>query len=192
MSALLATFFPCCGGDTKKRLVEITSFGGAPEPAPEPATGIDRAKSWLSSVAAPITQYKANQEKAAQHDERTAELMKGTQMKLLPSGRGAQPLSARVALSPDAAMLTWHCQGGSESGVMALSAVREIKRVLTTGWLKSGEPVPGQWELVADDQTVRLEAATDDERARWMEVLQECCDAEREAKAGRKTASVEM
>lgn len=186
MAAFFSSLFPCpCGGETKKRLVEISSFG-APEPAPEPASALDRAKSWVASAAAPVTQYRANQEKAAAHDARAGALMKGAQMKLHPA-RGA-PIAARVALSPDGAMLTWHCQGGSQSGVMSLNAVRDVKRVLTSGWLRSGEPVPGQWELVADDQTVRLEAATDDERAEWMEVLEKCCEAERESKAGRKTA----
>ena len=43
--------------------------------------------------------------------------------------------------------------------------------------------------LVADDQTVRFEASSDEERQNWMETLDECCKEQLEAKSGRKLAA---
>ena len=50
------------------------------------------------------------------------------------------------------------------------------------------EPVPGQWMLVADDQTVRFEAQSEEAKEKWMSVLAQCRDEQVEAKQGRKFA----
>ena len=106
-------------------------------------------------------------------------------MALLPSGRG-EPTSVRLALSQDGAMVTW--QSGTESGVLALSAVREVKAVLAAGFLKSGGPVPCQWQMISDDQTIKLEANSEAEKTEWMEAIELLRKKEGEAKSGRKVA----
>ena len=107
-------------------------------------------------------------------------------MRLLPDGRGEAPKEVRVALSTDGAMLTWSGAGGS--GVMALSAVRDVKPVTQSGLFRSGGPVPCQWMLVADDQTVRFEAASEEVKAQWMGTIEQCVAEQMEAKSGRKLA----
>lgn len=181
------SFFCCPMGDgAKTKLVEMSPFrdnnSDVDEP-PAPASLADHAKGWLSKAAAPLQAYRESQAKAAERAEELSVLKAGAQMKLLPDGRG-EPSSVRVALSSDGAMLTW--SGGGSSGVMALSAVRDVKPILAQGFFKAGGPVPCQWMLVADDQTVRFEAATDEEKQRWMSTLEGCVAEQLEAKQGRK------
>ena len=70
--------------------------------------------------------------------------------------------------------------------MMALSAVREVKPVVASGLFRSGGPVPGQWQLVADDQTVKFEASSEGEKGEWIASIDACCKKEREAKSARK------
>jgi hypothetical protein len=180
-------FCPCpMGGDTKKKLVEMSPFreagSGSDEEAPPP-TFADKAKGWFAAAASPLQSFREGQAKAAAKAEREAVLKAGASMKLLPDGREA-PKDVRITLSSDSSMLTW--SGGGASGVMALSAVRDVKPVLASGFFKSGGPVPCQWMLVADDQTVRFEARTDEEKTQWMETLEACVGEQLDAKSGRK------
>ena len=97
----------------------------------------------------------------------------------------------KLTLSADGALLTWSTieminSMPKESGVLALSAVREIAPVVQTGFLRSGGPVPRQWQLVADDQTIKLEADSEEDKDQWMSTLEELRHHEAEAKADRK------
>lgn len=195
----MASLFSACpcpmGASDKKRLVEMSPFRTAgsgsdndsnSEDAP-PATMADRAKGWLSMAAAPITALKERNDKAAARAARLDVLKAGAQMQLLPDGRSGQPTPVRVSLSADSSMITWSGAGGS--GVMALSAVRDVKPVLQSGFFRSGGPVPGQWMLVADDQTVRFEASSEEEKQVWLSTVEECSQEQVEAKTGRKLAA---
>lgn len=186
---MLSALCPCPTGPSGKRLVEMTAFreagsGSDDGREPEPQTLGDKARGWLAAGLAPIQALKESREKAAAHQERLDALKQGSTMRLLPDGRGETPKEVRVRLSSDGAMLTW--TGSGHSGVMALSAVREVKEVLQAGFFKAGGPVPCQWMLVSDDQTVRLEAATDEEKVEWMSALDACSKDQHEAKTGRK------
>ena len=46
--------------------------------------------------------------------------------------------------------------------------------------------MPCQFSLVADGQTVRLEAESEAQKVEWMEALQERCASEKDAKSERK------
>uniref|UniRef100_A0A7S4M1K3 PH domain-containing protein n=1 Tax=Prymnesium polylepis TaxID=72548 RepID=A0A7S4M1K3_9EUKA len=151
----------------------------------QPETIADKAKSWLSMATAPIATMQAQRAESAAHQQRAERLKAGAQMQLLPSGRG-EVCPVRVALSNDVAMVTW--QGGTESGVLALSAVREVKPILASGLFKAGGPVPCQWMMVADDQTVRLEAESEAVKEEWMQAIEVLRNKEGEAKTGRKMA----
>ena len=99
--------------------------------------------------------------------------------------------AVRLSLSADGALVTWQSvemAGGmpKESGVLALSAVREVAPVLQTGFLRSGGPVPRQWQLVADDQTAKFEAESEEDKDRWMSTVEELRHHEADAKAERK------
>lgn len=182
---------PCPIG-SKQRLVELSPFrdagsGSDEEATPAaPATLADKAKGWFEMATKPIATYRENQAKASARAERVELLKRGAAMKLLPDGRGQAPKDVRVALAADGSMLTW--SGTSESGVMALSAVRDIKTVTQTGIFSRGGDVPCQWMCVSDDQTVRFEAASDADKLEWMQVLEECRVEQCEAKSGRKLA----
>ena len=133
---------PCPTGSGASKLVEMTglkdagSESGDEQPPAAPETLADKAKSWLSVAAAPIKSLQESRAKAAAKQEKLDVLKAGCTMKLLPEGRG-DPQNVRVALSNDGAMLTWSGAGGS--GVMALSAVREVKPILQTGlWASLG------------------------------------------------------
>jgi hypothetical protein len=77
-------------------------------------------------------------EDAARRD-RAAALMEGCDMKLL-TAKG--PVPVRLALSRDSAMLTYQSLGGAtESGVISLAIVREVKPVVAGGILRSQTPV---------------------------------------------------
>lgn len=182
---------PCPLGRSAKQLVELSPFrdagsGSDEGDAPAPTSLSDRAKGWLSAAAAPIQTWREGQEKAAAVAEKVNVLKAGAQMRLLPDARGESPKDVRVALSSDGAMLTW--SGAGESGVMALSAVRDVKPVMQSGLFRAGGPVPCQWMLVADDQTARFEAASDEVKEQWMSTLHECVAEQLEAKSGRKMA----
>ena len=171
----MSAFCPCpIGGSSNKRLVELSPFrdagsGSEDGDAAAPATLADKAKGWLEMAAKPISTFRDNQAKAAAHAERVGVLKTGTTMKLLPDGRGS-PSDVRISLASDGSMLTWSGQQGG-SGVMALSAVRDIKKVTQTGIFSRGGDVPCQWMLVADDQSVRFEAGSEEEKQLWMDVL---------------------
>ena len=186
---------PCPTGSGASKLVEMTglkdagSESGDEQPPAAPETLADKAKSWLSVAAAPIKSLQESRAKAAAKQEKLDVLKAGCTMKLLPEGRG-DPQNVRVALSNDGAMLTWSGAGGS--GVMALSAVREVKPILQTGlWASLGsgrQPVPCQWLLEADDQTVRFEAPDEEVKVQWMQTIEECVSDQVEHKSGRKLA----
>ncbi|KAL1527638.1 hypothetical protein AB1Y20_009024 [Prymnesium parvum] len=184
---------PCLFDEHSGRMVEMSPFASngsasdddhAPANA-QPNTIAGKAKSLIAMATAPISTLQAQRAESAAHQQRVDRLKAGAQMRLLPSGRG-EPSSVRVALSNDATMVTW--QSATESGVLALSAVREVKPVLATGLFRSGGPVPCQWMMVADDQTVQLEAASEAEKAEWIESIDVLRKKEGEAKSGRKMA----
>lgn len=139
-----------------------------------------RASGWLAVAMAPLAAYREYRATEEALRERTAVLHAGAEMRLLSS---RAIISARVALSADGAMITWRScdDGGSESGVMALSAVREAKRVSRSGiFFGSATPVPLQWMLVADDETGKFEATTEAQVDLWLSTLQENSTAPQE------------
>lgn len=171
---MLKTVCPCLFDEQSGKLVEMSPFKDSSsdngDQAPE--TMADKAKGWLSKAAAPIATFQAQRAEAAAHAERVDKLKAGTSMQLLPTGRGA-PQPVRIAVSSDGAMVTWQSiSGPTVSGVLALSAVREVKPVTAQGILRSGGPVPLQFQLVADDQTVKLEASSETEKDEWMNTLE--------------------
>ena len=176
----------------QKRLVEMSPFSSATsengsDNNDEGSGSIaDKAKGWLGKIAAPITNMKQEYDKERERAQRLEELKTGATMLLLPEGRG-QSSSVRITVSGDGNMVTW--TGSGLSGVMALSALREVKPVLQSGFLRSGGPVPNQFCLIADDQTVKLEASSEDVKQQWMSTLEEAASHASEAKAGRKMAS---
>ena len=181
------------GGSSTKRSIELSPFRTAGSGSDSDKDGetemsqtlADKAKGWFSMAVAPITKMKEDHDKANKRAGRVETLKGGATMKLLPDGRG-EPTSVRVALSSDGAMVTWN--GVGKSGVMALSAVREVKPVLASGFFRAGDPIPGQWMLVADDQSVRFEAS-DEEKAFWMSTIEELAQEQVQAKTGRKVAA---
>ena len=182
---------PCpFGSKTSQKLVEMSPFrdagSGSEDEAPAPATLADKAKGWLATAAAPLQKLREHQAKEAAKAEKVGVLKAGATMKLLPDAKGEIPKDVRVSLSQDGAMLTWSGAGGS--GVMALSAVRDVKPVLAQGIFRAGGPVPCQWMCVADDQAVRFEASSDEVKTEWMSTLVECVAQQMEAKSGRKLA----
>ena len=181
-------------GSSTKRSVELSPFrtagsgsdsDGKDGDAEGGQTLADRAKGWLSMAVSPITKLKEDHDKASERAVRAETLKGGATMKLLPDGRG-EPTSIRVALSSDGSMITWN--GAGKSGVMALSAVREVKPVLASGFFRSGDPIPGQWMLVADDQSVRFETS-DEEKTFWMSTIEDLAQEQLQAKTGRKVAA---
>ena len=138
-------------------------------------------RGWLEKAAAPLQAYRKHSAKAAVKAERVNVLKSGATMRLLPDNK-----EVKVSLSSDGAMLTWSGAGGS--GVMALSAVREVKVVQASGFFRTSGPVPCQWKLVADDQAVSFEASSEEQKDHWMGTLVECVAEQAEAKSGRKLA----
>ena len=190
-TAHITMAFMCpCPTSSATKLVEMSPFrdagSGSDEDQPPP-TLADKAKGWLSVAAAPLQSFQESRARAAAKQEKIDVLKAGCSMKLLPDGRG-NPENVRVTLSPDSTMLTWSGAGGS--GVMALSAVRDVKPVLQTGFLASlgsgRQPVPCQWLLGADDQTVRFEAPTEDVKVHWMDTLEQLVAEQIENKSDRK------
>eukprot|EP00967_Tisochrysis_lutea_P042708 scaffold51401_cov36-Tisochrysis_lutea.AAC.1 len=69
-------------------------------------------------------------------------------------------------------MVTYQSLNGtSESGVISLAIVREVKPVVSGGILRSQTPVPMQWMIVADDETLKLEAPTESVKEQWMTTI---------------------
>jgi hypothetical protein len=97
----------------------------------------------LGMAMAPVTKFQQRRADDALRRERASALMEGANMRLLQS-RGSTPV--RIALSRDSAMVTYQSLNGpSESGVISLAIVREVKPVLVGGILRSQTPVPMQW-----------------------------------------------
>jgi hypothetical protein len=188
----MSSFCPCpVGGSAANKLVELSPFrdagSGSDEDTPaQPASLADKAKGWLEMAVKPISTFREARDQAAMHAERVAILKAGATMRLVPDGRGQSPKEVRLALAADGSMLTWSGQG--ISGVMALSAVRDVKTVVQTGIFSRGGDVPMQWMCVADDQSVRFEASSEEEKLLWMEVVEKCASEQSEAKSGRKLA----
>ena len=150
----------------------------------------DRARGWFEMAASPIKAFQERRQADAARAERADQLKAGASMKLLSKAVPAGT-PVKLTLSADGALLTWQSVElvngmPKESGVLALSAVREIAPVLQTGFLRSGGPVPRQWQLVADDQTAKFEAETEEDKEQWMSTLEELRHREAEAKAERK------
>ena len=182
----MSSFCPCpVGGSAANKLVELSPFrdagsGSDEDPPAQPASLADKAKGWLEMAVKPISTFREARDQAAMHAERVAILKAGATMRLLPDGRGQSPKAVRLALAADGSMLTWSGQG--ISGVMALSAVRDVKTVAQTGIFSRGGDVPMQWMCVADDQSVRFEASSEEEKLLWMEVVEKCAAEQSEAK----------
>jgi len=178
------------GSSDQKQLVEMSPFrdNTSDKDASEDngnSSIADRAKGWLGTIAAPITSMKEQYEKDRARAARVDELKGGATMMLLPDGRG-ESVSVKLVVSSDGAMVTW--TGPGLSGVMAMSAIREVKPILQSGFFSKGAPIPNQWMLIADDQTVRFEASSEEVKEQWMGTLEECAAVASEAKAGRKMA----
>jgi len=99
----------------------------------------------------------------------------------------------RLSLSSDGAMVTWQAVrgeggGGNESGVIALAMIREIKPVLAGGLgaLLGARPVPLQWMIVADEETVKFESDSETTKQTWMSSLAELSKLQADAKVERK------
>jgi len=180
------------GADGKKRLVEMSPFADSTsdkdsnEENGEPQSVAARAKGWLSQIAAPITSMKEQYDKDREREARLEELKSGATMLLLPDGRGSN-VSVKLCVSSDGSMVTW--TGTGLSGVMSLSAIREVKPVMQSSFFSKAAPVPSQWMLIADDQTVRFEATNEEVKQQWMSTLEECAASASEEKKGRKMAA---
>jgi len=144
-----------------------------------------RAQGWLSTAMSPITSFQAHRAEVAARKERMAVLQQGATMKLL-SGKSSMPV--HVQLSADGSMVIWQAQRGegSESGVLALSMIREVKVVVQGGILRSTAPVPLQWMMESDEETVKMEAESERQKETWISTLTELCKKQAEAKAERK------
>jgi len=195
---MLKTACPCLFDDSGQPLVELSPFkdrgstsdrDASDEENAQGSGAAEKAKSWWSMATAPLETFQKQRAEMAMKQERNGRLQAGSQMKLLPAGRG-EPSTARVTLSRDNTMVTWQTinPGQSESGVLALSAVREVKPVLAQSLFGKGAPIPCQWMMVSDDLTVRFEAESEAVKTEWMEATEELRHKEVEAKTGRKMA----
>lgn len=189
---------PCLFGDDKPkkrsgtRMVELPSLGGgsaAPAAADEPDGVRQKARSVLGKLANPVASIQESRARDAARKVRTASLQAGAVMTLHQGKDGVHQV--RVTLSPDGAMITWQSLAMQNnqpvvSGVLALSELHEVKAVREARLLRSSGEVPCQFSLVADGQTVRLEAESEAQKVEWMEALQERCASEKDAKSERK------
>lgn len=138
----------------------------------------------LGMALRPVANFQQRRAEDAARRDRAAALMEGCDMKLL-TAKG--PVPVRLALSRDSAMLTYQSLGGAtESGVISLAIVREVKPVVAGGILRSQTPVPLQWSVVADDETLRLEAPTETVKDQWMRTVAELSKRQADAKVERK------
>uniref|UniRef100_A0A7S0P0E2 PH domain-containing protein n=1 Tax=Calcidiscus leptoporus TaxID=127549 RepID=A0A7S0P0E2_9EUKA len=149
-----------------------------------------RAHSWLSAAMSPISALQERRAEDQARQQRIAVLKAGAEMKLLGAREATR---VRVALSSDGAMITWQSvrgEGGasSESGVIALAMIREIRPVMSGGLgaLLGARPVPLQWMLVADEETVKFETETETQKETWMASLEELSKRQADAKVDRK------
>ena len=150
----------------------------------------DRARGWFEMAASPIKAFQERRQADAARAERADQLKAGASMKLLSKAVPAGT-PVKLTLSADGALLAWQSVElvngmPKESGVLALSAIQEISAVLQTGIFRSGAPLPGQWQLVTTDQTVKFEADCEQDKDEWMSTLEELRHREAEAKAERK------
>ena len=164
---------PCLFGDDKPkkrsgtRMVELPSLGdgsAAPASADEPDGVRQKARSVLGKLANPVASIQESRARDAARKVRTASLQAGAVMTLHQGKDGAHQV--RVTLSPDGAMITWQSLAMQNnqpvvSGVLALSELHEVKAVREARLLRSSGEVPCQFSLVADGQTVRLEAESE-------------------------------
>ena len=150
----------------------------------------DRARGWFEMAASPIKAFQERRQADAARAERADQLKAGASMKLLSKAVPAGT-PVKLTLSADGALLTWQSVElvngmPKESGVLALSELHEVKAVREARLLRSSGEVPCQFSLVADGQTVRLEAESEAQKVEWMEALQERCASEKDAKSERK------
>ena len=165
--AVLCPCMPIPGSVDKQPIRDDTSDRDGEEGPPSLAL---KAKGWLGKLAAPITAMKDDYDKERAREAKLEELKAGTTVK--------------IAVSSDGTMVTWTASG--VSGVMAMSAIREVKPVMSSTFFSKPAPIPKQFKLIADDQIVSFEAKDDDVKAQWMSTLEECAAAAAEAKVGRK------
>jgi len=185
----LRSVCPCLFSDdaAKKLMGMPPANSDSDSEKPDSSMG-DKARGWLEMASAPVKAFQDRRQQDARRAERIEWLKAGSAMRLL-SKEGSS--AVRLSLSADGALVTWQSvemAGGmpKESGVLALSAVREVAPVLQTGFLRSGGPVPRQWQLVADDQTAKFEAESEEDKDRWMSTVEELRHHEADAKAERK------
>jgi hypothetical protein len=138
---------PCLFPDSTnepKKLMELTPCKGSTSDDELSNSTIGaRAQGLLGMAMAPVAKFQQRRVDEALRKERAAALMEGTNMRLLQS-RGSTPV--RIALSRDSAMVTYQSlDGPSESGVISLAIVREVKPIVVGGILRSQTPVPMQW-----------------------------------------------
>mmetsp|Transcript_33768 Transcript_33768/g.72051 ORF Transcript_33768/g.72051 Transcript_33768/m.72051 type:complete len:247 (-) Transcript_33768:384-1124(-) len=149
-----------------------------------------RANSWLSAALTPISAFQARRAADQARQERAIALKAGSEMKLISAREATR---VRLSLSSDGAMVTWQAVrgeggGGNESGVIALAMIREIKPVLAGGLgaLLGARPVPLQWMIVADEETVKFESDSETTKQTWMSSLAELSKLQADAKVERK------
>jgi hypothetical protein len=180
---------PCLfSDDAAKKLMGIPPANSDSDSEKPDSSMGGKARGWLEMASAPVKAFQDRQQQNVARTERIDWLKAGSAMKLL-SKEGSS--AVRLSLSADGALVTWQSLEmvsgmPKESGVLALSAVREVVPVLQTGFLRSGGPVPRQWQLLADDQTAKFEAESEEDKDRWMSTVEELRHHEADAKAERK------
>ena len=150
----LRSVCPCLFSDdaAKKLMGMPPANSDSDSEKPDSSMG-DKARGWLEMASAPVKAFQDRRQQDARRAERIEWLKAGSAMRLL-SKEGSS--AVRLSLSADGALVTWQSvemAGGmpKESGVLALSAVREVAPVLQTGFLRSGGPVPRQWQRWSED-----------------------------------------
>jgi len=180
--AVLCPCMPIPGSVDKQPIRDDTSDRDGEEGPPSLAL---KAKGWLGKLAAPITAMKDDYDKERAREAKLEELKAGATMVLQADGSTLKAgTMVKIAVSSDGTMVTWTASG--VSGVMAMSAIREVKPVMSSTFFSKPAPIPKQFKLIADDQIVSFEAKDDDVKAQWMSTLEECAAAAAEAKVGRK------
>lgn len=180
--AVLCPCMPIPGSVDKQPIRDDTSDRDGEELPPSLAS---KAKGWLGKLAAPITAMKDDYDKERAREAKLEELKAGATMVLQADGSTLKAgTTVKIAVSSDGTMVTWTASG--VSGVMAMSAIREVKPVMSSTFFSKPAPIPKQFKLIADDQIVSFEAKDDDVKAQWMSTLEECAAAAAEAKVGRK------
>jgi len=187
MERLLSLVCPCVFGGAegqRKQLFEMSPVTGTGGDSKEFVETRPASSSWFQ----PITKFKEKLEADQERKQKVAVLQEGAVMALV----GARSRSTvSLKLSSDGSMLMWQslrqeANMPSESGVMSLSTIREVKPVLQSGLLRSGLPVPLQWVLISDEEDVKFEAESETVKEMWMNTLLECTKRQADAKAERK------